>query len=377
MTSAGVGFCEEYIYLSSSNGGVYQLYGTEDDWGTTPQPIAGGGYPSLFCAANRLTRTGDDALGYMVSCGPTFVATATYSNGTATDWDDIGGMYVEAVIAHGFSGDSLLFWVGQRFPDLFFERLRLGGVNGSAAEVSAVLADSTIIEGTMDFHDGDHGVMALRSTSDTTIISITGDGGATWQTVLSSTGADVHDVEFLDEHTIWAVGDQGSIRVSTDTGLTWQSMTPPTPLTLWSVDGYSADSVWIAGQNGLVFATGNGGVTWSAILSLPATVHEIQTLDGAIYGHTGNGTLYRYFAAGDPDGIEEPDLVIRGRDLIIPLMANETLNRCSVLSVTGAALVDRTGAGSISVAGFSPGLYVVVAETDQRHLVGRVLLVGE
>ena len=78
MTSAGVGFCEEYIYLSSSNGGVYQLYGTEDDWGTTPQPIAGGGYPSLFCAANRLTRTGDDALGYMVSCGPTFVATATY-----------------------------------------------------------------------------------------------------------------------------------------------------------------------------------------------------------------------------------------------------------------------------------------------------------
>lgn len=377
MTAAGAGFCEEYVYLSSSSGGQYTLYGTEDDWSTTAQLVAAGGFPQLFCSAGRLTRVGPNSLGHVVSCGPVFIATASYANGNATTWDDIGGAYVDAVIAHDFSGDSLLFWVGQRGPDLFIERLRLGGVNGAVTEVSTVLVDSTIVFGTMDFYDSDHGVMALRNSSGSTSISMTLDGGVTWQIVQSSNGPGVNDVEFLDDHTVWAVGDQGSIHVSTDTGLTWQSITPPTPFALWSVDGYSADSVWVAGQNGIVFATGSGGLSWTTMLPLPGSVREIQTLDGAVYGHTGNGVLYRYFAAGDPNGIEEGVVSLIGSSISITLGPNEVLRSSRAYSSAGLMFSSRSDAQAIMLDAATAGLYVVVAETNLRQVVGRVLWTGE
>ncbi|MBN1890422.1 MAG: VCBS repeat-containing protein, partial [Thermoflexales bacterium] len=133
------------------------------------------------------------------------------------------------------------------------------------------------------------------------LIKYTNDGGVTWSQWTSETEGFLHDADFVDEQTGWAVGTSGTILHTTDGGQTWNSQQTTTTLTLRDVEFIDAQTGWIAGDdawryeeqgsNHIILNTTDGGATW-------------QTQ------HTGNGSglravtfidLYNGWAVGQSD----------------------------------------------------------------------------
>ena len=99
---------------------------------------------------------------------------------------------------------------------------------------------------------------------------------STWQE-----DAALHDVQFVDTQTGYAVGAHGSILKTADGGRSWRILTSGTSGSLQSVCFLTDQIGWVAGRDvipfagidsGVLFFTDNGGETWNPISSceLPA-----------------------------------------------------------------------------------------------------------
>lgn len=86
---------------------------------------------------------------------------------------------------------------------------------------------------------------------------------AGWSAQDSGTRSLLHDVEFIDGQSGWAVGGQGTIRATTDGGATWRAQYSGTLVNLFEADFVDASNGWIVGEQGIILHTTNGGATWS------------------------------------------------------------------------------------------------------------------
>ena len=137
----------------------------------------------------------------------------------------------------------------------------------------------------------------------------------TWETQLEAGGPPLHDVQFVDCRSGWAVGDNGTILHTGDGGATWDPQGSGTSAHLVSVSLVGTSAAWAVAGDGAMVRTTDGGATWET-LEIPlnqdaggdAYIGSIDFVNettgwaaGGTYGFTpgGNwGQLYRTTDAG-------------------------------------------------------------------------------
>ncbi len=124
-----------------------------------------------------------------------------------------------------------------------------GGLSWAAVDTTT--ARSTFI----DFVDAQRGWRILVPISpDEAHVQRTGDGGATWQTVLATSTYFVpgyNVVDFLNASEGWVAGGQGLVWYTRDGGATW-SRTAFADYNLSDMHAPAAGQAWFVGQNGFI-----------------------------------------------------------------------------------------------------------------------------
>jgi len=91
----------------------------------------------------------------------------------------------------------------------------------------------------------------------------TTDGGENWNTQYSgAVGADLWSIFPLNNQTVYAVGDYGTILKTSDGGGNWGPQSSPVNGFLFGVYFSDSNLGWIAGDNGNIMKTTDGGTTW-------------------------------------------------------------------------------------------------------------------
>nr|WP_294858585.1 YCF48-related protein [uncultured Fluviicola sp.] len=121
----------------------------------------------------------------------------------------------------------------------------------------------------------------------------TTDGGQTWDTIFANPNFYLGALQFVDENTMIAVGQDpgyGNLIVSHDGGLSWTE--PQGTAGLWLTDVYFTSNLvgYIVGQNGVFKTTIDGGLTWQTS-SVPnpsfPSVYFTSASTGFVHGDQG------------------------------------------------------------------------------------------
>ncbi|MCC7212221.1 MAG: hypothetical protein E3K40_05295 [Candidatus Brocadia sp.] len=89
------------------------------------------------------------------------------------------------------------------------------------------------------------------------------DGGKTWNSQTSGTGADLTAVQFMNVNQGWAIGGGGTILYTVDGGKEWASQTSGTKAMLYAMQFMDANQGWAVGNGGTIIHTVDGGKTWN------------------------------------------------------------------------------------------------------------------
>ncbi len=123
--------------------------------------------------------------------------------------------------------------------------------------LSWAAVDTTVSRSSyVDFIDAQRGWRILNEPDhiEHDYVQRTGDGGATWQTVLVTSNYFVPDysvVDFLNASEGWVAGEQGLVLATKDGGATW-SQTTFADYNLADLHVVAPGQVWFAGQNGFI-----------------------------------------------------------------------------------------------------------------------------
>jgi photosystem II stability/assembly factor-like uncharacterized protein len=90
----------------------------------------------------------------------------------------------------------------------------------------------------------------------------TDDAGESWARQESNTDATLFHVDFRNDRQGLAVGERGTILLTNDGGASWRKVDSPARATLLSVQFISEDESWIVGRGGVILRSGDGGRTW-------------------------------------------------------------------------------------------------------------------
>jgi photosystem II stability/assembly factor-like uncharacterized protein len=88
------------------------------------------------------------------------------------------------------------------------------------------------------------------------------NGGTTWETLSTGTGADLIDGSAPSPTVCWLIGGGGTVLRSTD-GRQWQRVAFPEVVDLTGIRATDARSATITATDGRTFRTTDGGLTWS------------------------------------------------------------------------------------------------------------------
>jgi photosystem II stability/assembly factor-like uncharacterized protein len=123
------------------------------------------------------------------------------------------------------------------------------------------------------------------------ILTMTRDGGVTWQTLSAPTKQELIHIDFVDEKHGWIVGAGGAILHTEDAGETWVKQTSDTEATLYHVDFRNEKQGWVVGEHGTILRTEDSGRTWTKVESpARATLLSVQFInedEGWIVGRGG------------------------------------------------------------------------------------------
>ena len=97
------------------------------------------------------------------------------------------------------------------------------------------------------------------------ILAITRDGGATWQSQNASTKQELIHIDFIDDKRGWIVGADGAILHTNNSGESWVRQDSRTNVTLYHVDFRNEKQGLAVGEGGTILATSDGGINWSKI----------------------------------------------------------------------------------------------------------------
>ena len=123
----------------------------------------------------------------------------------------------------------------------------------------------------------------------------TTDGGVNWISVNTGTSQHLKSIFFINENTIWAVGDSGVIIKSTDGGIIWSPQQSETILSLNDIYFVDENNGWCVGSgelgmNSVILHTTNGGLNWIPLNNITDTplyaIYFISSNYGWIVGGT-------------------------------------------------------------------------------------------
>jgi photosystem II stability/assembly factor-like uncharacterized protein len=132
------------------------------------------------------------------------------------------------------------------------------------------------------FAAGDYGTV-IKSTN----------GGTTWHVLPTAGGMleALYSIYFVSGTYGWAVGTTGQLIRTTDAGVRWSYHQVPTYSDLFAVSFVSPTHGWVAGSNGVIFGTTDGGLTWASESSKTTVnlygLHFLNTTTGWVVGSGG------------------------------------------------------------------------------------------
>lgn len=116
------------------------------------------------------------------------------------------------------------------------------------------------------------------------------NGGKVWCVTLTSAGAEIRSVVFVEPGSLWVVGrgdgssyTAGVLRHSTNAGISWAKLVTDPMGGLHEIQFADAMHGWIAADSGIVYKTVTGGLTWRK-RTTPATtpITDIDFTDSLI-----------------------------------------------------------------------------------------------
>jgi photosystem II stability/assembly factor-like uncharacterized protein len=165
---------------------------------------------------------------------------------------------------------------------------------------------------------------ALAIVDENTIVAVgdygtivkTTDGGRTWNQQTVGTTATLRGVWFTDSNRGVAVGDHGMILQTRNAGATWTVESIDARADFYGVCFNDVSTGAVVGNNGAFYQTTDGGVTWTPRVITPAiTIYAVSFRDnnngvfvgssGTIYGTTDGGSKW----SRQVSGIEGSDAV--------------------------------------------------------------------
>jgi photosystem II stability/assembly factor-like uncharacterized protein len=118
-------------------------------------------------------------------------------------------------------------------------------------------------------------------------LSLTSDGGTTWQSSTSAAGdyyGALSALQFVNAQDGWAVGSGGEILATTNGGASWTAQSSNTTENLNGLHFTDAANGWAVGDQGTIVATTDGGTSWTAQSS--GTSYQ---LTGVAFSDAANG----------------------------------------------------------------------------------------
>lgn len=144
------------------------------------------------------------------------------------------------------------------------------------------------------FKDASIGIVV----GDNGTVFATTNGGINWISKSSGTSLQLRGAGFAGGSTFFAVGDDGAAVKSTDNGNTWTTLNSGTTERLLCVAAVD-QNVWVGARNGLMLFSNNGGTTFTP-MSNPATddIKDIQFINGSIGFACGSNSFFMYTSNG-------------------------------------------------------------------------------
>jgi len=144
------------------------------------------------------------------------------------------------------------------------------------------------------FKDANAGIVV----GDNGTIFTTTNGGGNWISKNSGTSEQFRGACFAGGSTYFAVGDEGVAAKSTDDGSTWISLNSGTTERLLCVAAID-QNVWVGARNGLMLFSNNGGTSFTS-MSNPATddIKDIQFINASIGFAGGSNSFFMYTSNG-------------------------------------------------------------------------------
>ncbi|MFH1611370.1 MAG: YCF48-related protein [Patescibacteria group bacterium] len=186
--------------------------------------------------------------------------------------------------------------------------------NAYATDWARLMNESSEKVYAVDYYDDDTGAFIVTNASGTEPSIILVSGGWENRVVYQPTEDGwytkaLYDVEFVDENTVIAIGEDGTIVKTEDFGDSWQDVSVSTSNKLLRLEMYSATRGWIVGENGSIYKTTDGGDSWTAqttgVTEDLNGVYFLNWLDGYIVGDNGTflvtttgGTVWNDRSAG-------------------------------------------------------------------------------
>ncbi|MES2559368.1 MAG: YCF48-related protein [Bacteroidota bacterium] len=128
------------------------------------------------------------------------------------------------------------------------------------------------------------------------ILLITYNSGNVWTPVATGAARQFNDVCFVNDSTMYVVGNGGAILKTTNYGATWNTQSVGSAITnLNAVCFVNKDTGFVAGVTGNIFRTVNAGTSWTAAVSgTTSNLMDISFTD-AYRGYAGGsgGTMIR------------------------------------------------------------------------------------
>lgn len=374
MLAPGVGFHSKDIFISGSSGTGYATYSTVNEW-TNHAHLGNVIWVDVFPEVSEMTRASVGGMFYVNELYP-YVKAVSYLSVEANNLSgQTGNSNVVGPLA--VVSDTICYWttigaLPSYLPHVItVMRSHAHMASGEQPEFLATLPVLAACRPSLSFRDTVNGVLVIQDTSLTTHVLVSHDGGYEWDFRHSLAGNYLRDLSYLDDMTIWGVGDDGLAIRSINGVEVWQEVALPVSEDLWSVRGYSADSIWISGSNGLVMVSGDAGDSWTDRSIQATTIERIQPLDGVVYAYSANGGLFRY----DPMvQVNEP--ISEQWDCWIPVVNGMALRLRTGERLTGFELFDAAGRPlSVPITGatcdmrrLTAGLYVARLMSSQRRV---------
>lgn len=230
-----------------------------------------------FIAGESLTYNGDGIVLKTTNSGTTWIPVWT-----GTDMGLEGSCFVD--VSTGFVAGWPNFgsgWSG-------FGKTTDGGSTWTSVPVASDLYYFTDVV----FRDANNGILT-GATNTNARVWVTGNAGLTWTIATGLAGVPYHACHVAGNN-YFLVDNAGNIQKSVNNGTTWTTVYSVPGLTLTGIDFFNDSTGMASGDNGVIIKTYDGGVSW-----------EMQTVGNDIWRDFGWETQQHVFACGTPEIVSE------------------------------------------------------------------------